>query len=367
MEKNIKNISKHYRISEIIRMLYSGKHLSVNEVSREFYGPDYNKSDLRNIQADFKFLNEESSIPIESYEGKWLIHKDNINRGQKKVGELEMVASLMQERFTKIFKNTGFQEVLDNTYRVIQDYHSIDLEDKFQLQDELLDFFYNIETGMFNYSKWEKDIGGIINAILNQKYIQYQYQSQNAKKPKTHKVFPAKMIYTNGTLYLYVYDLKKEKNRDYFMIALHRILPETVEVHDILEIKEDIEEIIKSNPETENMSLKRFITDKVCAINIDEKRIFSFGLVWEEKNVQNVKLEFKKWAADHVRNRDWHFEPEMEELENGNLIMKMKLDINRELITWIMSRLPEVIIHEPQELIDMVNKRLKGFQEDHKK
>ena len=173
------------------------------------------------------------------------------------------------------------------------------------------------------------------------------------------------MIYTSGTLYLYVYNLDKERELTHFMITIHRIVPETVDVHDILEIKEDIEEIIKSDPETEKMSIKRFITEKVCNINIDEKRLFSFGLVWKDDNLQNVKLEFKKWAADHVRNRDWHFEPVMEELENGNLIMKMKLDINRELITWIMSRLPEVIIHEPQGLIDKVQERLETFQEDH--
>ena len=366
--------TKAYRISEILRKLYGGKNISVKGMCNHFFGKDANENDIKSIQRDFKFLLEETNIPIEPYYEKdqeassthYMIQHDHIKTGQKKVGELEIFASLIQDKYTRIFKNTGFQEVLDNTYSIIQDFYSSDLEDKFQLQDELLDFFYNIETGMFNYSNWEKDIGGIINAILNQKYIQYQYQSQNATEAKTHKVFPAKMIYTSGTLYLYVYDLKKERNRDYFMIAIHRIVPETVEVHDILEIKEDIEEIIKSNPETENMSLKRFITDKVCDINIDEKRIFSYGLVWKEENVQNVKLEFKKWAADHVRNRDWHFEPVMEELENGNLIMKMKLDINRELITWIMSRLPEVIIHEPQGLIDKVQERLETFQEDHK-
>ena len=366
--------TKAYRISEILRKLYGGKNISVKGMCNHFFGKDVKDGDIRSIQRDFEFLVEETNIPIEPYYEKdqeassthYMIQHNPIKTGQKKVGELEIFASLIQDKYTRIFKNTGFQEVLDNTYSIIQDFYSSDLEDKFQLQDELLDFFYNIETGMFNYFNWEKDIGGIINAILNQKYIQYQYQSQNATNPKTHTVFPAKMIYTSGTLYLYVYDLKKEKNRDYFMIAIHRIVPETVEVHDILEIKEDIEEIIKSDPETENMSIKRFITDKVCDINIDEKRIFSFGLVWKEENVQNIKLEFKKWAADHVRNRDWHFEPVMEELENGNLLMKMKLDINRELVTWIMSRLPEVIIHEPQRLIDMVQERLEKIQEDHK-
>ena len=94
--------------------------------------------------------------------------------------------------------------------------------------------------------------------------------------------------------------------------------------------------------------------------------MFSFGLVWKDDNLQNVKLEFKKEAADHVLHRDWHFEPKFKVLENGNLIMDMKLDINRELVTWIMSRLHELKIHEPQELIDMVQERLEEFQADHK-
>ncbi len=372
--------TKDYRLSEILRLLYGGKNISVKRMCNHFFGKDVKDGDIRSIQRDFEFLVEETNIPIEPYYEKdqeassthYIIQHDHIKTGQKKVGEMEIFASLIQDKYTRIFKNTGFQEVLDNTYSIIQDFYSSDLDDKFQLQDELLDFFYNIETGVFNYSKWEKDIGEIISAILNQKYIQYQYQSQNATKPKTHTVFPAKMIYTSGTLYLYVYDLKKEKNRDYFMITLHRIIPGTVESHHISEIENDIKEIIKQNPETKNMSIDRFITEKVCDVNINEKRLFSFGLVWkeegdEEENLQNVKLEFKKWAADHVRDRDWHFEPELEELENGNLIMKMKLDINRELVNWVMFRLHDLIIHEPQELIDRVKERLEGFQADHKK
>ena len=211
--------TKAYRISEILRKLYGGKNISVKGMCNHFFGKDSNENDIKSIQRDFKFLLEETNIPIEPYYEKdqdassthYMIQHDHIKTGQKKVGELEIFASLIQDKYTRIFKNTGFQEVLDNTYSIIRDFYSSDLEDKFQLQDELLDFFYNIETGMFNYSNWEKDIGGIINAILNQKYIQYQYLSQNATKPKTHTVFPAKMIYTSGTLYLYVYNLNKER------------------------------------------------------------------------------------------------------------------------------------------------------------
>ena len=153
------------------------------------------------------------------------------------------------------------QEVLDNTYSIIQDFYSSDLDDKFKLQDELLDFFHNIETGMFNYSTWTEDIGLIITAILNQEFIQYKYRSAKATEYKNHKVFPVKMIYNSGTLYLYVYNLDEERDRDYFMITLHRIEPGTVEVHKISEIEEYLKTKIKRYHE-KKLVFKQSIPDK---------------------------------------------------------------------------------------------------------
>ena len=45
--------------------------------------------------------------------------------------------------------------------------------------------------------------------------------------------------------------------------------------------------------------------------------------------------------------------------------MKMKIDVNYELVNWIIVRLHQIKIHEPQELIDMVQERLKVFQAEH--
>ena len=148
--------TKAYRLSEILRLLYGGKNISVKRMCNHFFGKDVKDGDIRSIQRDFEFLVEETNIPIEPYyendqeasSTHYMIQHDHIKTGQKKVGELEIFASLIQDKYTRIFKNTGFQEVLDNTYSIIQDFYSSDLEDKFQLQDELLDFFYNIETSI---------------------------------------------------------------------------------------------------------------------------------------------------------------------------------------------------------------------------
>ena len=401
--------TKAFRLSEILRLLYGGKNISTQGMCNHFFGKDVRDADIRSMQRDFEFLVEETNIPIESYYEKgqdvslthYMIYHDNIKTGQKKVGEMEIFASLIQDKYTRIFKNTGFQEVLDNTYSIIQDFYSSDLDDKFQLQDELLDFFHNIETGLFNYSKWTEDIGLIITAILNQEFIQYKYRSANATEYKNHKVFPVKMIYNSGTLYLYVYNLDEERDRDYFMITLHRIEPGTVEVHKIFEIEEYLKTKIKryheeklvfkqsipdkdlekrkKNIDVKNkkfleqkeleknfmMSTERFITEVICDVNIEKKRAFSFGLVWNQKNIQNVVLEFDKNLVDQIENRDWHFNPTLEYLENGNLLMKMKIDVNYELVNWIIVRLNQIKIHEPQELIDMIQERLKVFQAEH--
>ena len=396
--------NRTYRIAEILRMLYGGKTLTVKGVCWNFFGVESKRSDIRLIQRDFQVLKDDTYIPIESFKGDdketmFLIRKDQKNTGQKEVGNLEYLATLFQNKYTRIFKNTGFQEVLDNTYSIILDYVSTDLQDTFIGKEELLDFFHNIETGMFNYSTWTEDIGLIITAILNQEFIQYKYRSAKATEYKNHKVFPVKMIYNSGTLYLYVYNLDEEKDRDYFMITLHRIEPGTVEVHKISEIEEylkikikryheeklvfkqsmpnkDLEKRKKNIDVKKNlekielkknfmMSTERFITEVICDVNIEEKRAFSFGLVWNEKNIKEVVLEFKKNLVNQIKDRDWHFYHKLEELPNGNLLMKMKIDINHELVTWLMARLPYVIIHEPKELVDMVQERLKGFQAEH--
>ena len=179
-----------YRIAEILRMLYGGKTVTVKDVCQKFFiGEKDKKSDIRLIQRDFQALNNDTHIPIESLtnygnELIYYIRKDQRNTGQKEVGDLEYLATLFQNKYMRIFKDTGFQEVLDNTYSIILDYVSTDIQDTFEGKEELLDFFHNIEPGIFNYSTWTKDIGFIITAILNQEFIQYKYRSAGATEYK---------------------------------------------------------------------------------------------------------------------------------------------------------------------------------------
>jgi predicted DNA-binding transcriptional regulator YafY len=74
--------------------------------------------------------------------------------------------------------------------------------------------------------------------------------------------------------------------------------------------------------------------------------------------VRIVKLKFTKKAGEGIKNKIYIETQEIEELEDA-VIMKMKVNISYELISWIMGWGGEVIILEPESLRLEVVKRAK--------
>ena len=351
----MKTIPKNIRLVKLTRMLYQGQMFNTTEACSNIYGVDFTESQRRNIQNDFKFLIDETDLPIDVYllegnEKEISIINRRIQSGGGKISDLELFASFIQKQNNVIFKGTGFQQVLNKTTTLLIEQHAIrDVEVNFMYRDDLYDFFENIETGMFNYSHFSEDINKIIDIILKAQILQIDYHTKSTGEIGTRVCVPLKIIYNSGTLYLYVYDIDKKGERQF---ALHRIIPGSV-------ISIDKKE--RGNEKYKDVHPFKIQDD----FDIDEKRSLSFGLVWNQKNIQNVVLEFDKNLVDQIENRDWHFNPTLEYLENGNLLMKMKIDVNYELVNWIIVRLNQIKIHEPQELIDMIQERLKVFQAEH--
>ena len=336
-------------------MLYKGQMFNTTEACSKIYGIDFKESDRRNIQSDFRFLIDETDLPIEVYalegnEQEISIKQKLIQSGGEKISDLELFASFIQKQNNVIFKDTGFQQVLNKTTTLLREQHATrEVEDNFIYRHDLYDFFENIETGMFNYSHLSDEISNIIDIIICGKILQFDYHTKSTGTIAQRVCVPLKIIYNSGTLYLYVYDIDKKEERQF---ALHRIIPGSVI---------GIDKTERGNEQYQDIHPFR-IQDN---FDIDEKRLLSFGLVWNQKNIQNVVLEFDKHLVDQIENRDWHFNPILEELENGNLLMKMKIDVNYELVNWIIVRLHQIKIHEPQELINMIQDRLKVFQAEH--
>jgi len=71
-----------------------------------------------------------------------------------------------------------------------------------------------------------------------------------------------------------------------------------------------------------------------------------------------VVLKFPPTPGFHVKNRLWSKNQEIQELEDGSVILKFKTEINIELLGWIMMWLDNVQILEPKELKTLYSNHL---------
>ena len=212
----MKTIPKNIRLVKLTRMLYQGQMFNTTEACSNIYGVDFTESQRRNIQNDFKFLIDETDLPIDVYllegnEKEISIINRRIQSGGGKISDLELFASFIQKQNNVIFKGTGFQQVLNKTTTLLIEQHAIrDVEVNFMYRDDLYDFFENIETGMFNYSHFSEDINKIIDIILKAQILQIDYHTKSTGEIGRRVCVPLKIIYNSGTLYLYVYDIDKK-------------------------------------------------------------------------------------------------------------------------------------------------------------
>ncbi len=81
--------------------------------------------------------------------------------------------------------------------------------------------------------------------------------------------------------------------------------------------------------------------------------------------IHKVVLKFPPNPGNHVRNRHWHSTQFFTILENQFVLMSMRVEINVELIGWIMMWMDNVQVIEPSILKDMVLEKLKTMKSIH--
>ena len=233
----------------------------------------------------------------------------------------------------KVSENTELWKDIDNLIDTIAHY--------IYKQEETInhDLFENLDTGLGNYSIMEEELGELIIAIAAQRVCTAKYQKVDSQKPVEIDFLPVKFLILNNAFYVLALDNDK---REYHTYNLARFRPNSFTVH----------------PDA-------ILQFKMPKLNWDERKKKSFGIVYD-KNVQKVKLEFLPRAVDYIKNRTWHFEPEITFRKNGNMIMEMEMGITIELVSWIMRWMPNVIVNEPDELKNKVKIRLERSLKNNK-
>ncbi len=97
---------------------------------------------------------------------------------------------------------------------------------------------------------------------------------------------------------------------------------------------------------------------------LEEYLSATFGILPNiDDAVYDIEIEFAGHTGGYVRRKQWHSSQSVEELENGNLLLKMKCGINRELIGFIVFFLTNAKVLKPLKLRNLVMAKLKGALE----
>lgn len=71
-------------------------------------------------------------------------------------------------------------------------------------------------------------------------------------------------------------------------------------------------------------------------------------------SIYNMELEFSKDTGQFVRQFFWHSSQQWTFLKNGNILLKLKCGINRELVGWVFQWMSNVQVRKPELLKNIV-------------
>jgi len=161
----------------------------------------------------------------------------------------------------------------------------------------------------------------LMENILNQKKVKFQYKSIFSQGIKTHLISPLAIKFFNNNFYLAGFSKKKNLT---LIFAINRIFN--------LEKVDESQDIVKFNPE-------KFFDE-------------SFGIT--EGKQFKARLRFNKIIAQYVSERSWHANQRIIRQENGDLILELPAKSISEMTKFVLSFKENVEVLEPQELKEEV-------------
>ena len=99
-------------------------------------------------------------------------------------------------------------------------------------------------------------------------------------------------------------------------------------------------------------------------LDIENRIQQAFGITLEDP--MDVKIRFSAWQARYIKQRNWHPFQEIEELDNGEIILSFQAGGFYEIKSWILSHGADAEVLEPaslrEEIMETLQKNLKFYK-----
>jgi predicted DNA-binding transcriptional regulator YafY len=174
-------------------------------------------------------------------------------------------------------------------------------------------------------SKWFQVIGA---ALVHRKRLSIRYFTRSRNERSEREVSPQRLMYYRNNWYL---DAWCHKSNDIRMFSL-----DAIEAAAMLETR------------AKEVSLAR----------VDAEIGSGYGIYRKASKVRLARLKFNAAAAVWVRDEVWHEQQVLEEQADGGVILTVPYSMENELLMDVLRHGENVVVLEPQELVEKVRQRL---------
>ena len=173
-----------------------------------------------------------------------------------------------------------------------------------------------------------------IEATLHSRQATLVYHSKSSERTKTYRIHPYRLAYAQGGMYLMAYVPEYEEIRTF---ALERI---------------------------QEISL---LEERFTPLEELPDAAFPHSLGVHSGPPERVEIAFQASAADYVRSREWHETQTTKDLDDGSVVVTLRVCRDRALESWILGFGAAARVLDPPALVADIARQLADASNNYKR
>jgi predicted DNA-binding transcriptional regulator YafY len=310
------------RIVFFLKKFYSGRKYSSKDLFK-MIPEEFGQVSLRTIQRDLLVLQEMEPGLESERKGReiyYYLSRDYRSHAMPfNVSASQLLSFYVLKAHLKTFEGTMIEEELISLKSLLE---RIAPADVFSLES----LFWDKNIGNYNYFHLDAILRRVIDAISKKKWVEVSYNTSNKGIINTFVCSLVKLFAYAGSIYTIAY---VPHHDSHIALALQMI-----------------EEIKEAKGEF----------GKIPDFDFNSWSVNRFGVFFGRP--ENVLIRIQSDYAHYFVNRFWHQSQQFSYDNNGDLLLKLRVPLAKDFISWILSWGEVMTVIKPVELIKEINLKL---------
>lgn len=272
----------------------------------------------KTVQRDLDFLKDRAGAPIEydAQRHSWYLAGPVPTVFQTQLTEGELLALVVAQEAAGALAGTGLGETLSRAVNRLL----IRADDEIDVSLGELQEGLSVREGAVVRSGAEV-FEAIRKGMRARRVLAFEYRGLKDRRFLKRRVEPWQVAWVDGGWYLFGFDCKRQAERTFLLSRMRKVV-----------LGEE------SFERPEGYSLGGRLRGSFGVFGVGREKVF------------RVRLRFDGFAAQLVREREWHPSQKIEEDLEGGLVLELKLSSLEEVERWVLSWGSHVEVLQPARL-----------------